>query len=385
MPFFDLRTAVFLTGAMGALMAMVLFFLRRNYPASVQGMREWALGPLVVAASTLLIARQGHGPDVLTVVLANLVLLSGSALLVRGTYRHFARPLPRWPALLVCAGAPAIAWWTLVTPYYSLRLVVISSILACHFAGMARVVFAQPVQSFATRYTLGVLSALILAMLLRLVSATTLPAGEGLFQATFFQSLYILSLSFGLLMLTIGFVLLASERLHAELENLITHDMLTNALTRRTLFERGHAELARSQRNGHPVSALMMDLDHFKNVNDQHGHLVGDAVLRDFALRAMAQLRPADLLGRYGGEEFVVLLTETALDQARLVAERIRTSSSADPQLPPCTVSIGVATLAPGQPASFDALINQADAALYQAKHRGRNRIETLSSNPKAP
>lgn len=120
---------------------------------------------------------------------------------------------------------------------------------------------------------------------------------------------------------------------------------------------------------------LMLDLDHFKAVNDTHGHAVGDDVLRDFSARVRSRLRPYDLFGRYGGEEFCVLLPATGAEAAVGVAERIRTSMPREPfrDLPAYTVSIGVATL--GEHSTLDDLLRESDLAMYQAKAQGRDRV----------
>ena len=228
-------------------------------------------------------------------------------------------------------------------------------------------------QSFATRFTATVLTLASAIILARAISAPFMPPQEGLFTPSPMQVVYLLGLAFGTLLTSIGTVLMASEHLRQELERLVTHDSLTGALTRRALFSTGEAELARARRQGRPLSVLMLDLDHFKQVNDQHGHLVGDRVLVDFVARANAVLRRPATLGRYGGEEFVALLPDTDAAQALAVAERIRASSAADPGLPRCHVSIGVATALPQE--SLDAVINRADAGLYEAKAQGRNQV----------
>jgi len=181
-------------------------------------------------------------------------------------------------------------------------------------------------------------------------------------------------------------VLLTSERLREQLQHLLGHDTLTGALSRHALFERGQQEVARARRTQRPISVMVMDLDHFKQVNDQHGHLVGDRVLREFALRVRHELRQGDLLGRFGGEEFVVVLPDTDAEQARRVAERIRTTRPNDDALVPVTVSIGLVTasqLALAQPpqGTLDALIAQADRVLYQAKAAGRDRVVVADSH----
>jgi diguanylate cyclase (GGDEF)-like protein len=140
-------------------------------------------------------------------------------------------------------------------------------------------------------------------------------------------------------------------------------------------------EIARAHRYGHPLSCLLFDIDHFKRVNDAHGHDVGDRVLIAICMAVQAMLRPADTLARYGGEEFVVLLPDTDVVQARYAGERIRKAMQDMPVPAPgldtplrVTVSVGVATLSVLN-ADADALFKAADTAMYQAKEGGRNRV----------
>jgi diguanylate cyclase (GGDEF)-like protein len=128
------------------------------------------------------------------------------------------------------------------------------------------------------------------------------------------------------------------------------------------------------------MALLMLDLDHFKAVNDQHGHLVGDQVILNFVARTSSLLRQIDSFGRYGGEEFIVLLPETNPSEAMVVAERIRAAVATPNELPAYTVSIGVTTRSYGD-TTVDELLARADKALYQAKANGRNRVEIARLN----
>jgi diguanylate cyclase (GGDEF)-like protein len=137
------------------------------------------------------------------------------------------------------------------------------------------------------------------------------------------QTAYLGTYSFSVLLVCVGVLLMASERVRSEFEHLATHDGLTGALTRRALLDLADQEMRRWQRYQQPFSMLMLDVDHFKQINDNHGHLVGDAVLRDVVAKMGHALRGSDRLGRYGGEEFLVLMPGTDLAAARAVAERI--------------------------------------------------------------
>jgi diguanylate cyclase (GGDEF)-like protein len=165
-----------------------------------------------------------------------------------------------------------------------------------------------------------------------------------------------------------------------QLERLTRLDGLTGLYNRNTFVDLAQQELNRAQRNQTSTAILIMDLDHFKRVNDTWGHPAGDAVLRNVAAAANATVRSTDLVGRLGGEEFIVLLPGTSGDAARRIAEKLRTALEASPvqweQTTICaTASIGIAGTTALEKRSFDSLYSDADKALYLAKQRGRNRV----------
>lgn len=161
-------------------------------------------------------------------------------------------------------------------------------------------------------------------------------------------------------------------------------DELTGIHNRRSFLDRAADELTSARRHGHAVSLLMIDLDHFKGINDRHGHAGGDAVLRSFVQTARTVMRQSDVFGRIGGEEFAALLPHTGLDGARAIAERLLQQTREHPAAwgPATTVdysvSVGVAALGPAASAADElhALMAAADQALYRAKTQGRNRLE---------
>jgi diguanylate cyclase (GGDEF)-like protein len=164
-----------------------------------------------------------------------------------------------------------------------------------------------------------------------------------------------------------------------ELRTIAHKDFLTGAMTRRAFVEATEKEIARLKRYGHRSALLMFDIDHFKRVNDDFGHPAGDQVLKVVAACGEASLRPTDIFGRLGGEEFAIVLSETSLPDAVAVAERIRHAVSqltfeAMPQLS-ITASFGVASLEDDQ--TLEQWMAAADAALYRAKRSGRDRVVT--------
>ncbi|MES2129038.1 MAG: diguanylate cyclase [Pseudomonadota bacterium] len=183
-----------------------------------------------------------------------------------------------------------------------------------------------------------------------------------------------------------GFVSDITERKHIEQQLLeaAATDFLTGVPNRRHLMMCMEKELARLERDGHGGSAvLMLDLDHFKYINDRHGHAVGDDVLKHFAAILRLELRKVDAVGRIGGEEFAAVLSGASLAQATAFGERVRMRMAAAPlrsggRSIPVTVSIGIATMRPGDGNIANAL-SRADTALYRAKAAGRDRIETTT------
>jgi two-component system, cell cycle response regulator len=170
---------------------------------------------------------------------------------------------------------------------------------------------------------------------------------------------------------------------NVRLAALAQTDPLTQLLNRRALTDRLVSELDRARRYGHSVAVLMLDLDHFKKVNDTRGHLVGDGVLKDTAEILRSAVRSADFVARYGGEEFVVVLPETSLDGAVTFADRLRERIAATPfdggqdGVLSLTLSIGVALFPAPRITSVDDLLSAADTALYRAKADGRNRVRS--------
>lgn len=169
------------------------------------------------------------------------------------------------------------------------------------------------------------------------------------------------------------------KEIEQELKRLATTDTLTGAANRRCFFELAEQEFKRVRRYKNSVAFLVLDIDHFKTINDNYGHQGGDEVLRVFVQACKKELREADVFGRIGGEEFAILLPETDQPSARLVAERIRQKIERmvitfEEQAIKITVSIGVATIAITDK-SFDQVFQRADTALYEAKNSGRNRV----------
>ncbi len=377
----DPRTIVLLAGALGGLMALVMFFLRRSYPASIRGLGTWA-GAMVLLFFTGVVASQrGRLPVPLTAALTNALIMLGTYGLYVGSQQFFGARV-RWkPHLaLIVAVNLVLLWFTFGQEHYPTRLVLVASYLCFNFSTHAVLVSRHSQGHFSARFTFTVLVGAAASQLMRVITTAAWSA-SGLLEQTPQNTLYVVVYPVVMLLLSIGLVLLATDRLRQELEHMASHDGLTHTRTRGHMNDRLGSELARSRRHGQPLAALLMDLDHFKAINDRHGHLAGDLALVDFVRLVEQQLRQSDILGRFGGEEFLALLPHTDAQQACAVAERIRAACAEQQRAAPFTVSIGVGAARPDTD-SVDDLLARCDTALYQAKAQGRNRVVLASDTP---
>lgn len=374
----DLRTVILLGGVMSGLMSLVLYALKRSYPASIKGLGQWSAALLLVFAGGVLAAGLGTLPDFVVIAVSRLLVVSGLFLAFVGSQRFFGVTPRVAPWLALIAGVTlAQLWFTAVQPNYHVRLVLANLLAAYLFTVHAHLVLKQGLPTLGRVLTIGVLLVMAVIQVMRLVTSFIWPVGDNILDSSPLQLVYVTSFVFCILLLSISLVLMATESLRAELEHLATHDSLTNALTRRHFNQACRRELERSRRRHHSMALLVMDLDHFKAINDTHGHQAGDQVLVSFVAKVNALLRRPDLLGRFGGEEFIALLPETALAEAVVVAERIREACAAADDGPPYTVSIGVTTQREDGTDSVETLVARGDAAMYRAKANGRNRVET--------
>lgn len=180
-------------------------------------------------------------------------------------------------------------------------------------------------------------------------------------------------------------IVIENARLFEQTQQMALTDTLTGIYNRRYFYELSQKEFARSKRYQDPLSIIMIDIDHFKNINDKFGHLAGDQVLVQFVQRIQSELRESDVFGRFGGEEFIILLPETNLGDATQVAERLREVTEEYPFLLVTaqtfiTISLGV-TCYRFTSVSLDQLIDESDKALYEAKQLGRNRVRVWQHN----
>lgn len=358
-------------------MALVLFALRRSYPATIRGPGTWAAALVIVVAGTVFAAARGYMPIGFTTVLPNFLLCTGIYTAYAGTRRLANQPNQplRW-MVFITVMVTATAWFTWIDPSYVTRLRIVNVLMVTLFGVHAVFLIRQRPLTLARGMAIAVLSMDALAQCGRFVSTFVMEVGESVLDNAPQHSLFVSALTVSVLLFAISAVLMAGDRLRAELEILATHDPLTNALTRRYLDETCQREMERCRRTGDPLSLILLDVDHFKLINDQHGHQTGDAVLILLVREVQALLRKSDLLARFGGEEFVILLPGTTQARALDVAERIRSTCEGLAHSPQFTVSLGVSCTRTGALDDCSTLLRQADQALYRAKALGRNKVE---------
>ncbi|BDB19230.1 diguanylate cyclase (GGDEF)-like protein [Pseudomonas sp. BIGb0381] len=189
------------------------------------------------------------------------------------------------------------------------------------------------------------------------------------------------------MMISLGLVLLAKERSEALLQHMALRDVLTGILNRRAILDQFSTELERARRDGSSLAVAMVDIDHFKHINDRYGHLAGDEVIRHCANHLTLRIRHSDSIGRYGGEEFLILLPSTNTEGAVAVLDELRASLAESPAQYDKTkislrISIGVCCVVPTEGDTTASLLTIADSALYEAKGSGRNTLRFATPPP---
>lgn len=376
----DPRTLLFSLILTNILMMLCLFVAANGNRRD--GIRLWAIAMLLETLTWTLIAARGAIPDAFSLVVANGLKASAHAFILAALCEFQRRSVPRWqyfaPVVLTLVMAALLAddirarfvWGSLI---FGFQMLLIARVLLSD---------AKTRTGNAWRLLLGGIISILLLLGLR---AATALSGYGEFAQPQnaiaphpVQIISFIAVMATALLGSIGFVLMVKERTDREVLELAMTDSLTGIPNRRALME--HAEHAVARRNGAPIAVLMIDVDHFKHINDTLGHPAGDEVLRHITRLLAGRLRNGDMLGRYGGEEFCVIAPDTDADGALTLAESLReiisfaTLSAGHAGLT-VTVSVGVAYCPANAARELNDLLVEADAALYAAKKAGRNRV----------
>ena len=340
---------------------------------------------LAVRALALLLFVSGLEPRAGTLAVAAGLLALSMTLQAAALAAFDRRSLPGWvhTAAIAAVAVPT----ALVASDASSALLLGGLVMSTLLAGDALLAWGTPgtVRSFAR----GVLTACFavgsIAFVLRGVAgAISADPMQAFVAPSSTQALTYLVAAMSAIASSFAFLLLHEERAEAQALRLATLDPVTGAYNRRTFHEIAEREMSRARRAGQPLSIVMLDIDHFRAINETHGHRTGDLVLQALAEVLRKALRQEDMLVRYGGEEFLVLLPDVPGPGAVIVAGRLRKAAAAEPldvaaMKIPLTVSAGVAARLDEGPESVDTLVQRAEEALALAKRRGRNRVVALS------
>lgn len=368
-----------LCGSVSALLAVTL---SRVPAADRRSLKVWTVGLALQPLAWTLYSLRGNQPDVLLSMVANLLLILGFAQLARAVRIFLGVPERR--ALLhgIAFGAAAVIGLAAALLHNFSALVMLNAVgVSLVLVLMLRPLLAHLRAAGPPEWLLAAFS-LIGTLILgaRFVEHWLRPQiGGGFLEPSLPDSIAVAYAAFGPVIVSFAFMLMHQERAHTRLEQLATTDGLTGLLNRRAFEEQARRDVEAAHRSGHPLSLLLLDLDHFKQINDVHGHEAGDRALQLAAAHLRRALQAGELAARVGGEELALLL-RAAPARALQRAEMLRCAFAAEPLVLDAArstrlhTSIGIAQLTPDR-GELHALMRAADQALYAAKAAGRNRV----------
>lgn len=378
---FEINTLFLLTIDVEAILGLLLLLVWVQN-TRVTAVAWWAVAHLMTAASVTLYGFYGALPDLISIDFSNVMLFSAFGITWNG-----ARVFNGRKALPGSLIAGAVLWlfasqWPGFDIGVEMRGQLSSMIIAAYTWLTAFEFWRGRREPLVSRWPAIALFFTHGAMFLLRTPINALLHDRDTDQLLASAWIGVLSLEAFLMTIATAFILLAMSKERTELRHKTAAmtDPLTGLLNRRAFLQDAEALLRRQIERDRPIGVLLIDLDHFKSINDRFGHATGDKVLQIFAKVAQANLRHHDLVGRLGGEEFTVVLADASIDNAYLVADRLRNAfavaaAAVDDQALHATASIGVSVIVdPAQDLAH--LITLADQALYLAKARGRNRVE---------
>ena len=389
----DMATMALMGAVQALLMAIVLWTSTGSYAGVARASLRLRAGALVLEATAwVLLGLRGQIDDWLSIPVANAVMLVSYAMTVHALRLLLGAPSRlRVVAIASVAGWLAIVWFAWGVPDFQARLLCASLVILLDLALLLAPLCGSLRRggSAAQRVLLATLAVAVAMVLWRNAEPllSSQPAG-GLLAPTPINTIYMMFSAVQPLFTSIGFLLLYNETMQTELKSLARTDPLTGVNNRLALVEVAGRALDAAVGDGRPLGVLMLDVDHFKAVNDRFGHGGGDQVLLSLVERIQRVLGRGDVIGRIGGEEFVVLSPGHGLRHARALGERIRAEVESAPltlggHAFGMTVSVGVTEAAPAE-RDVTALLQRADAALYSAKHAGRNCVVAAGDDERA-
>jgi diguanylate cyclase len=381
MPKFDLKTVIFMSMLLTFMLSMLLAITRTHHK-EVRGPGYWAVGNLIIGLGMVLVLMQLDAPKI--VFLPGMALIgAGLALYLNGIQAFIGKAPDHRIAIVVFVLLVLIdIYFVLIGNNLRIAVILGGIVFSAIYFYSARLTFSRDEGLVGSLYWIA--SSLYLLMAVLMLGRGIYGSQVGLEVFDSFAIWPVNAYTFMLgavsqFFISSLFVLILSYKLNQNLESIATIDGLTGVLNRRGLEDAAIKMQDMCKRINLSMAVLLIDIDHFKKVNDQHGHLTGDEVLRHMAKNISEMLRSSDVLGRYGGEEFCVFMPNTNENDALGLAERIRSGVEAKPlKLKQTTISLSVSIgVADSVRAGYDfkGLIATADTAMYVAKNSGRNRV----------
>lgn len=393
--FLDAKTIFVLTGMFTGLITVVFFAIHRGVYAVVNGVLSfaWAYGFFTLFA--LLLLMRGLLHPLITVVMADTALCLAVLMIADGVSRlknqAVQRGFYRW-YLSFCL--VAFIYFTFLNPSFSARVMVTIICTVGIFSWVLLMLWRQPIRTwrlgewiFSVSLLVSVIAAILRALTALVESETAMAMSILSYQGT--QANYLTINLLATVFIAFGLIVMTQDNLRRDLERLASYDALTGVLTRRVILDLLDKSMAKVSRTGQPLAVMMIDLDHFKRINDNFGHRVGDRVLTKVIDAVESVLRKDTYIGRYGGEEFLIVMPDTSLEQLLEVSERIRQMAAKtvvhfQQSTIQCTISIGALIIDATNIDSLTDPVTHADKALYQAKQQGRNQVVVAGASPES-
>ncbi len=381
---FDIRTLALTSLILCVLLGVGSFVFARVHQ-SFRGFYQLGIGYFSFACGFILIALRWHIDDFISIVLANFFIVFGLTLLIIGILKFLHYPKQGF----IILSSIALVIFFMLFLYFtygdentSARIIIVSVFISgqSFFAAYKTYRHVNPFGRVFTRFLAFSCLFCGVTFLARTIITITSAPIDNFMDAGYVHGLSMIAMQLLVISSCLSLSWSAGQELAEKLEIQATIDSLTNLYNRRAFEEFAEKEINRAQREQTPFAIILMDIDLFKQVNDIHGHQIGDEVLQEFSQRLTDSLRPYDIVARYGGEEFMLLLPDTDKETAVTIAEKLRVKIAqpvfdveTSPRLE-VTASFGVTSIK-GTDIDWQKLVGEADHALYEAKNNGRNQV----------